>query len=327
MFNRANRSTMVSIIIRTYNRINYLLEALQSVFNQTYKNFEVIVVDGGSTDQTKEVLIKMEEVKYIYQKKIGIAEALNIGFKHSYGDFIAFLDDDDIWLRHMLEKSIRKMEESVGEIGIIVTGFQYLQKGTQGEKVRFRNSNKSKKNLFKNLLKRNFIPINSVLIRRHCLEKVGLFDKGLKGNEDWDLWLRLHLAGVQFEFVEETLALIRIHDSNTSRDILKMKEGSVRVLEKIHFRGGLRKGEAFLIKRALAKRRISLGWYLTQFGFFEEGRKEINRAVPMNWCQRFQKILTLFIFSVSHPLIRNLFYSLAGFLTGEKRIKTVEVKK
>src|SRR4030042_587586 len=111
----------VSVIITTYNRVHFVCEAIDSVLNQTFKDFEIIVVDDGSTDNTKEALKRYSKnIFYIYQSNKGRSQARNTGLKVAKGDYIAFLDDDDIWVPHKLEKQVAFMDSNPN-IGLVHT--------------------------------------------------------------------------------------------------------------------------------------------------------------------------------------------------------------
>lgn len=195
--NKSELDHKVSVIIPTYNRARYVIEALESVLNQTYQNLEVIIVDDGSTDKTREVLgpyLVDDRITYIYKENGGPASARNFGLTNSTGEYIAFLDSDDLWLP---EKIFYQVEcfKTHGDVGIVFTdalafGEKLGPVDAARAEFRFRYHDPS----FKLLLWGNFMPTPTVMLRRACIEKVGLFDESPDlriGGEDYVLWLRI----------------------------------------------------------------------------------------------------------------------------------------
>jgi len=213
------RNNLVSVIIPTYNSANYVKEAVDSVLGQTYKNIGVIVVDDGSTDNTKSILekyIKSGEIKYIYQDNNGPASARNNGIKKSSGEFIAFLDADDVWLPNKLEKQIKLFENN--DVGLVYSDMEFF-----GGKFKYRHhSEVLKREMFRGyvygkLIFENFIPTSSIVVRRDVLDDIGLFDEDreLFAIEDYDLWLRI-TRRYKVDFVNKPLVKYRIHKDKIS---------------------------------------------------------------------------------------------------------------
>jgi glycosyltransferase involved in cell wall biosynthesis len=207
---------LVSIILPTYNRAHFLPEAVGSVLAQTYRNWELIVVDDGSTDHTREVAEGYgdERIRYLYQANKGCSAARNLGIKNSRGEFIAFLDSDDMWLPERLEVGMRAFEEHPSA-GMVCSGCYRV--GNDGAVVC-----ESKADLpvipFEELQVRYAIPggTPSVTVRMAALEEVGLFDESLARNEDWDLWLRL-ARRFEIRAVARPLVKIRWYDRPSGR--------------------------------------------------------------------------------------------------------------
>jgi len=183
----------VSIILPTYNRADLILAAIQSILDQTFTNFEIIIIDDCSTDNTSKVISSIADprIKYIYlSKHKGAAFARNEGIKVAFGDFIAFADSDDIWLKEKLEKQVDVLLNAPDDLGLV---YSSVWKIKSKRKIIFPDKSLGMKrsgDIHKNLLFGNFITIH-VLLRRQCLQKVGFFDEQLSRLQDWDLWLRL----------------------------------------------------------------------------------------------------------------------------------------
>ena len=184
----------VSIVIPTYNRAKYTKRAIESVLEQTYKNVEIIVVDDGSTDNTKKILepfIKQKQIKYFYQPNSGPSAARNLGIKNSKGEFIAFLDSDDEWLPEKLEKQIMLFQNSgdkkLGFVGCnVIIVSKALNKTFEYKISRYENLFELRESL-KWLM---WIP-GVLLTKKKILEEVGLFDESLRFGEDWDIWVKV----------------------------------------------------------------------------------------------------------------------------------------
>lgn len=182
---------LVSVIIPTYNKAQYLKKAVESVLNQTYKKIEVIVIDDGSTDNTAEIVKSFNDPRIIYfwKENKGPAVARNTGIKKAKGKYIVFLDSDDLWLKEKLETQIDFMEKN-SEIGLLGTGcYEMTDKGKVIGKKIFPTSNEI---LQKDLIKYNPFIQSSIMTRKEIFDKVGLwYDEKFRESEDYDLWLRI----------------------------------------------------------------------------------------------------------------------------------------
>lgn len=235
----------VSVIIPTYNYAHYIEEAIDSVLAQTYKDYEIIVVDDGSTDNTKEVVSKYgPKIKYIYQENQGLSAARNTGIKNSNGEYIAILDSDDLWLPWKIEKQMKLFEANSG-VGLVYSdGFAFGEEGVFDDFLFEENMNFYRGRVFDKLLLNNFIPCPSALVKRDCFNKVGLFDTSLDACEDWDMWLRISLH-YEIDYVNEPLVKHREHKGSMQTKVEMMEEADLKVLNKIF----LQKNVPFILKR------------------------------------------------------------------------------
>ncbi|MFX1394814.1 MAG: glycosyltransferase family 2 protein [Promethearchaeota archaeon] len=183
---------LVSVITPTHNRANIIKEAINSVLNQTYKNFEYIIVDNGSTDNTEEIVrsFKDERIKYIWQENSGSpAGSRNTGMMAATGYYIAFCDSDDLWLPQKLEKQIEIFEKYDDLLLVATNAIFYPEKFKLFKNVL--SISKNKKITFRNILKRNNIIISTILMKRIVVDILGLMDENPHIWEDYDYWLRL----------------------------------------------------------------------------------------------------------------------------------------
>jgi len=180
----------ISVVIPTYNRYKLLKRAITSVKNQTYKSFEIIVVDDGSSDNTKYIQEDFEDIKYIYQTNKGVSSARNIGVREAKYEWIAFLDSDDEWHQDKLQEQVDFHKKNV-DIFMSYTDELWIR---DDNLVKIpKKFKKHSKNIFENSLSYCNIAPSSTLIHQNLLNKVGLFDESLEVCEDYDLWLRISI--------------------------------------------------------------------------------------------------------------------------------------
>lgn len=190
---------LVSVIITTYNRSKALSHTINNVLNQTYKRIELVVIDDGSTDDTKEVMgqITDNRVKYIRnENNQGVSSVRNIGINNAIGKYIMYHDDDDNSRLDKLEKQIKLIEHLPEEYGAVYheTIVHKVIKDSYHSYIvpsRQMNDVRKKDNIFPALLPKNFVTCPSLLIKKECFDEIGFFDNSLVAYEDWDLTLRL----------------------------------------------------------------------------------------------------------------------------------------
>lgn len=211
----------VSVIIPTYQSVQFIREAVESVLAQTYKDYEVIVVDGGSTDGTREVLDSYgNRIKVISQKTKGISNARNIGVSASKGKYIAFIDSDDLWLPNKLEAQTKFFESKPNIVGLIYSDTLFFTEEGVSEpkyKTLFQALKPYRGRVLKHLLNRNFIPASTVMMRKICFEKVGYFDESLSLCEDIDMWIRV-AESFEIDYQGIVLAKNRWHLGSVTHD-------------------------------------------------------------------------------------------------------------
>jgi glycosyltransferase involved in cell wall biosynthesis len=203
-----NTNPLISVIITTYNRENLVVRALKSVLNQTLKDFEVLLVDDGSKDNTRQVIQEIQKedrrVIYIYQENKGWPSALNTGLSNAQGRYIAFLDSDDEWHPEKLEKQAKALEE-FKNVGLVSCyAFRVLPDGTKKlYKTPYLGLlGKTKWKIFWE--KWGIISLSTVMIRKEVIERIGFFDEKIKSGADVDFYLRC-IKEFDFYFIDEPL--------------------------------------------------------------------------------------------------------------------------
>ncbi|WP_066376700.1 MULTISPECIES: glycosyltransferase family A protein [unclassified Anabaena] len=221
----------VSVVIPAFNALKYLPETLKCLFNQTFKDFEVIIVDDGSSDGTAEWASQIKEpnVKFITQANQGSSGARNTGIKHSQGEFIAFMDADDSWQSTKLEKQVQVLEENP-EVGLVYTWVDYINE--KGEPTGRIVKPEAQGYIWDKFTERNLIECGSVpMIRRRCFDDLGVFDTSIDAAPDWDMWLRI-AAVYPFAVIKEPLVSYRQHANNKSKNYPKLLHDFRTIIEK-----------------------------------------------------------------------------------------------
>jgi glycosyltransferase involved in cell wall biosynthesis len=226
----------VTVIIPTFNMAAFIGEAIESVLNQTFQSYELIVIDDGSTDETALVAQRYESrIRYVHQANAGANAARNHGIRLGRGSAIAFLDADDVWLPRKLELQVALLDERP-DVKLVGCGYSERDLKLQSvEREVVRRNFPSHEALLEALSIAQLIPGSGsgVLIARECFDVVGTFDETLKVAQDWDMWLRI-VARYNAAFVEEVLVLIRKGDqTKPAYRTLRTEEDNVeRVIRK-----------------------------------------------------------------------------------------------
>jgi len=237
-------SFMISVIIPVYNGEYMIKRAIESVLSQTYRDFEIIVVDDGSTDNTSEVLKPYRDrIGYFYQENRGVAGARNKGIEKSKGEYIAFLDQDDIWLPEKLELQAKYLDGNT-DVSMVYSRYWREYEDTGGKKLRPKKKYLEDGYIYTKVLFRYLIWIGTVMLRRSCFDVLGKFDTSLVPAEDKDMLLRV-AKNYKVGFIEDPLAIHRIRKNSLARhNKLKNLIARERVLN-LGFQG-LKPWEKFL---------------------------------------------------------------------------------
>ncbi|MBL8014066.1 MAG: glycosyltransferase, partial [Candidatus Omnitrophica bacterium] len=219
MSRHSMKNPLVSVIIPTYNRSALIGESLKSALGQSYKNIEIIVVDDGSTDNTRDVVAAFAPaVEYIYKPNSGPAATRNVGIAKARGEFVAFLDSDDLWEPAKIEKQLQCFEENP-QAAMVSSNFRYIDgKGRiikdPGSEPGYQPSDF----IIKDMLRVRFpFATPAFLIKKEIFAKIGTFNERLRISEDLDLLIRIG-TNYQVGYVDEVLVSVRMHDSHSMRE-------------------------------------------------------------------------------------------------------------
>jgi len=229
-------SSLISVIVPCYNQARFLLETCNSLLAQDYNNWEAIIINDGSTDDTEEVAKKIVDLddrfKYFHKSNGGLSSARNFGLENASGDYVQFLDSDDVLKPEKFSSTIKLIEG----YDIVITDF-----------LRFKSENGKLKKAFCNLSEQQYtfesillnwdvkysIPIHCGIFKYSAIKSI-LFDEELKAKEDWFFWLQVFKCNPKVFFLNEKLALYRVHKNSMTKDDALMHENLNLAYKKIY---------------------------------------------------------------------------------------------
>ena len=270
----------VSVIIPTFNRLSLISRAIDSVLKQTFKPFEIIVVDDGSSDNTSAFIKNnYKSVKLIKQKNLGVSKARNVGIKNSSGDWIALLDSDDEWKKNKLEVQIKSLSE-YDYYSVCHTNEIWIRNGTRvNQKKRHQ---KYGGNIFDKCLDICRISPSSIIFQKNIINEVGWFDENLSICEDYDLWLRI-TANFKILFIDKPL-IIKYggHSDQLSKSVNGIEAYRIKSLENL------------LSNTRLIKdyKRLAIEMLITKLRIYKKGllkRQKSNELLKVNRKIKFWK--------------------------------------
>jgi glycosyltransferase involved in cell wall biosynthesis len=282
----------VSVIIPTYNRANLIAESIKSVLNQTFTDFEIIVVDDGSADNTKEVVESFKEprIRYIYQANKGVSCARNVGIFASKGEYIAFLDSDDIWLPQNLELKI-KLLDTCPNIPLVCSDMAFFRNDTDTIISRLwqKRSNHYLRGLrdgsrqpLTEFLAHGLFTVPTTVMRRCVLDQIGYFDESLSNAEDFEILIRT-LYKFSPGIINLPLLKYRIHGNNLSRNYEKTYPGTIGSINKIIKSNTLsKKNLKLMMRNKLAHTHLNYAWKKIKAGETTVGREKLIIAIKIN---------------------------------------------
>lgn len=267
------KTVTVSVIIPTYNRAHMVSRAIQSVLNQTYQDFEIIVVDDCSTDNTEEVVKGFNDSRICYirhEQNRGGSAARNTGIRIARGEYIAFLDSDDEWLPKKLERQICLFSKDPN-CGAVYTNLLHCFYNDRSTKAIQRRQPEG--HILKDLLMSNVVAsTSSVMVKQQCFDKAGLFDEGLPSCQDWDMWIRI-AKHYTFRNIPEPLVRYLWHQEQISTNFEAVWRGHMAIMKKYQV------DICALGSYIKALHHFRIGNYLCHAGEMRLGRQYLFRAV------------------------------------------------
>lgn len=221
----------VTVVIPAYNAMAYLPETLDSVLSQTFRDFEVLIINDGSTDAVADWAAEIQDprVRLISQDNKGLSGARNRGITESQGEYIAFLDADDLWAPTKLEQQVKCLDTRP-EVGMVYTWTLHVDQ--QGNSLGRVTASHVEGKAWEQLLLGDSVGSgSSTMVRRDCFDKVGLFDTNLTSIEDCDMWVRL-AQYYPLAVIKDILVYYRQHPASMSRDYEKIARNSRLMIEK-----------------------------------------------------------------------------------------------
>lgn len=302
----------VSILLTCYNHIRYLPAAVEGVRAQTFHDFEVIALDDGSTDGTREWLAELndERVKLVFNEaNLGTYGTLNVGLNHATGDFIAVLNDDDVWHPTKLEKQLA-LFDSHPKVGLVHTDGRFIDGGGQvleGNPLGFAFPRTETGDVLLALMDANKIIASAVLVRRECFDKLGGFNDAYFGSGDWEMWYRI-AEHYDIGYVAEPLTDYRVHGTNASHKLDRIWKDDQMLREWIAARTSSYVGRFSPddLRRAEAHNWACLGTVRTLNGDHSGGRDAYRKSLeldPGRWKSRARMLATFLPRSVFRKLL------------------------
>lgn len=247
---------LVSVVIPCYNQGRYLSTAVDSVLAQTHKDVEVIIVDDGSTDDTERVAARYasdSRVRYVRQTNRGPSAARNAGVAACGGEYVNFLDADDILYPEKLQMQLDVLIQD-SRLAFVYCDISHIdQNGSDIAGKRDLSISQSRRmlsgDIFDSLFVGGYFPPHAPLLRVDIFKKIGGFDESLRGCCDWDLWLRIAADGNYTYYLDQKLAAYRIHAGNMSNDTRHMRDDEFRVIQKLVQHFPIRAAQAYAALR------------------------------------------------------------------------------
>ena len=308
------QSPAVSIILPAYNVAEFIGEALNSVFEQTFVDYEIIVINDGSPDtpQLEQVLEPYQSrITYIKQENKGAGAARNAGLKVARGEFVAFLDADDVWLPNFLSEQVALIRSGPG-YDLVYADAEFFGKPQGARTVMQRDASELPVTFERLIGEQCIVNTSSVLAIRKAILEVGLFDETLRNSQDFDLWVRLaKRPNARMNFQRKVLVRHRVRQGSLASDGIKSVEGELKVLDKVSQRDDLTPSERDTLARTVALRTASTevdrGKRKLLEGEFNAATESFRMA--NSYYRSWKLRLVLFFLQVSPRLLQRIYRS------------------
>ena len=301
------KNPTVSVIIPCYNTAKYLGQAIDSVLSQTFSDFEIIVVDDGSTDNTTEVVQSFNDsrIHYIqHSNNKGLSAARNTGIRHARGRYICFLDSADYFLSNKLKDQVNFLD-SQPDYGLVCGG--YLRVDKNGNVVK-ESQPKIGPILPEELLNVNQFIVPSTLIRQKWIERAGYFDEALKGAEEWDFHCRLTMVGCLMYRQDKTVCAYRFVDDSLSTDLQVQTNSRFKVIEKLFRKEELSPTLFDLRTRSVAYTHLKASGQYYTMKQFERANYHLIQALrsdPSLSKNEYKAVIGIMLFYMDHVWIES----------------------
>jgi glycosyltransferase involved in cell wall biosynthesis len=269
-----------SVILPCYNGARWVSGAIESVLAQTYRDFELLIINDGSTDNSKKIVasyLSDERVRYIYQRNRGFSAAINRGIQESNGSLIGFIGQDDLWLPNKLELQLKYFSEH-NNLDLLRSNYYVID--SEGRIICLKKSKvpifSSRQRMVEYLFLNNFIGFETVLVKRNCFDEVGLFDERMVGFSDHDMWLRI-AGSFNIGYLDLPLIKKREHELRLSKVRFDgvFKDGFLLTKKAIGRYSFLKKVE----RKKIASLYYAWGITLLQKGHIKEAEQKLLKAI------------------------------------------------
>lgn len=322
---------LVSVIIPCFQQGKFLKEAINSLKLQTHANWEALVIDDGSTDETKsvteELLVDDSRIRYIYQENGGLSSARNTGLRHAKGKWIQFLDADDILEFEKFEQQVDFLNKNLN-IDIIYSGSKYFHDALYSKQNKYTLSEEEEFDRFKiywdsseptlsKLINQNIVPVCGPLIRFAKIKDINYFNTKLNSLEDWEFWINCAMQGISFHYEEfsKSRALIRVHSSSMSNNGVQMRQAQINLrlwlqqnledpdlkrinyLHLLHIIGNITENEGrYRYYKELLQATDTINHkILVIFSYFFDSGSTLNKSISKLISKEFQKKIARYI--------------------------------
>lgn len=276
----------VSVLLTCFNHLAYLPACLEGVRSQTFGDLEILALDDGSTDGTREWLSDQQNITCIFnEKNLGTYATLNVGLERANGELIAVLNDDDLWAPTKLERQIGLLDRHP-RVGLVHTDGGFIDAAgapIEGSPLGFEFPRTETGDVLLSLLYQNKIIASAALVRRECFDGCGVFNPAYFGSGDWEMWLRI-AEEYEIGYVDEPLTFYRVHGENASHKLERIWRDDERLRDWIVTRIPVyeRKGyDAGELRRAVAHNWACLGTVRTLNGDSRAGRRAYARSIGL----------------------------------------------
>lgn len=274
---------MVSVIMPAYNAEKYIAESIRSVLNQTYRDYEIIVVDDGSTDNTRRLVEeKFPQVRYFLTKNQGAARARNHGIRMARGDLVAFLDSDDLWLPEKLARQV-ELFEADKETMMVFTEELVFGSDDHKESGLCKRERLMKGDIVKNIFLNSDITTSTVMVRSEVFREIGCFDENVFVAEDDNLWMRI-AHRYKVALLDEVLVHYRWVEGSLSHRMENLFKGVLGHIEWIetHYEDLKNHLGQAVLDRKRSDIYSSYGYYLFSIGKYRESRRYYWKSLSYN---------------------------------------------